>query len=199
MRLHFVAVFGMVVMAGGARAGGGPVLASQQDKLSHGMGVSMTGAEVKAQGASFLAENSRKEGVVTLPSGLQYKVLRAGHGKVPTDADRVVCHYRGTLVDGTEFDSSYRRGRPATFDLKRLIPGWREALKLMPVGSKWQIFIPPQLAYGERGARGRRRSPGKIGPHATLLFEMELLSVRPGPGLPATTTAAAELPAVSGD
>ena len=105
--------------------------------------------------------------MVTLPSGLQYKVLQAGDGKTPTDADAVECHYRGTLIDGTEFDSSYSRGQPSTFKLSGVIPGWREALKLMPVGSKWQLFVPPQLAYGERGA-GRG-----IGPNATLIFEVE--------------------------
>ena len=128
-----------------------------------------------AAGRAFLAENGKKEGVVTLPSGLQYKVLTQGEGKAPTEADTVECHYRGTLVDGKEFDSSYRRGRPATFRLTRVIPGWREALKLMPVGSKWQIFVPPELGYGARG--GGRRS--RIGPNETLVFEVHLLAVKP--------------------
>lgn len=126
----------------------------------------------KKAGDAFLAENTTKEGIVTLPSGLQYKILKAGDGKMPTAADTVECHYRGTLINGTEFDSSYRRGQPATFKVTGVIPGWREALKLMSVGSKWQLFIPPQLAYGERGT-GR-----DIGPNATLIFEVELLAIK---------------------
>lgn len=126
----------------------------------------------KKAGDAFLAKNTTKEGIVTLPSGLQYKILKAGDGKMPTAADTVECHYRGTLINGTEFDSSYRRGQPATFKVTGVIPGWREALKLMPVGSKWQLFIPPQLAYGERGT-GR-----DIGPNATLIFEVELLAIK---------------------
>ncbi len=125
----------------------------------------------KKDGEAFLAANKAKEGVVTLDSGLQYKVLKAGEGKKPTAADTVVCHYRGTLVDGTEFDSSYNRGKPATFALGRVIKGWNEALQLMPAGSKWQIVVPSSLAYGGKGAGG------KIGPNATLVFEVELLSV----------------------
>ncbi|MHC1745278.1 MAG: FKBP-type peptidyl-prolyl cis-trans isomerase [Syntrophobacteraceae bacterium] len=128
--------------------------------------------ENKKAGESFLEENKKKEGVVLLPSGLQYKILKAGDGKKPTDADTVECHYRGTLIDGTEFDSSYKRGQPASFKVTGVIAGWTEALKLMPVGSKWQLFVPPQLAYGERGA-GR-----EIGPNATLIFEVELLGIK---------------------
>lgn len=123
-------------------------------------------------GAIFLSENKMKEGVVTLPSGLQYKVITAGPGRKPGLADTVVCQYRGTLIDGTEFDSSYARNQPATFPVKGVIPGWTEALQLMPVGSKWQLVIPPALAYGERGAGD------KIGPNATLVFEIELLSIK---------------------
>ncbi|MDD5008205.1 MAG: FKBP-type peptidyl-prolyl cis-trans isomerase [Syntrophorhabdaceae bacterium] len=126
----------------------------------------------KKEGDAFLAQNKTKEGVVTLPSGLQYKIIKEGSGRKPTNADSVECHYRGTLINGTEFDSSYRRGQPATFKVAGVIPGWTEALKLMPVGSKWQLFIPPQLAYGERGA-GRN-----IGPNTTLIFEIELLSIK---------------------
>lgn len=126
----------------------------------------------KKAGQTFLGENKKKAGVVTLPSGLQYKVLKAGDGKKPTDADTVVCHYRGALINGTEFDSSYKRNQPATFAVKGVTPGWREALKLMAVGSKYQLFIPPELAYGEKGAGGL------IGPNATLIFEVELLAIR---------------------
>ena len=126
----------------------------------------------KKEGEAFLAENKTKEGVVVLPSGLQYKVLKEGDGRKPTDTDMVECNYRGTLVNGTEFDSSYRTGKSATFKVAGVIPAWSEALKLMPVGSKWQLFVPPQLAYGERGT-GR-----DIGPYATLIFDVELLAVK---------------------
>ncbi len=129
--------------------------------------------ENRKMGDDFLAENRTKEGVVTLPSGLQYKILRAGSGRKPTDADAVECNYRGTLVNGTEFDSSYRTGQPATFPVKGLIPGLAEALKLMPVGSKWQLVIPPQLAYGEKGAVARH-----VGPNTTLIFELELIAIK---------------------
>ncbi len=125
----------------------------------------------KKEGDAFLAANKTKEGVVTLPSGLQYKVLVAGTGPKPTATDSVVCNYRGTLLDNTEFDSSYKRGQPATFPVSGVIKGWTEALQLMPVGSKWQLFIPPDLAYGERGQ-------STIGPNATLVFEVELLSIQ---------------------
>jgi FKBP-type peptidyl-prolyl cis-trans isomerase len=126
----------------------------------------------KKDGAAFLGANASKEGVVTLPSGLQYKVLVAGTGPKPTAADSVVCNYRGTLLDGTEFDSSYKRGQTATFPVTGVIKGWTEALQLMPTGSKWQLFIPSDLAYGDRG-----REP--IGPNATLIFELELVSIAP--------------------
>ena len=119
-----------------------------------------------------MASNKTKQGVVTLPSGLQYKILKVGDGKKPIGSDTVECHYRGTLINGTEFDSSYRRGQPASFAVAGVISGWTEALKLMPVGSKWQLFIPPQLAYGAQGA-GR-----DIGPDATLIFEVELLAIK---------------------
>jgi len=130
----------------------------------------------KKEGEAFLAANKAKPGVVTLPSGLQYKVVQEGSGPKPTSADTVVCNYKGTLVDGTEFDSSYKRGQPATFPVGQVIKGWTEALQLMPVGSKWELYIPPSLAYGERGTGG-----GPIGPDATLVFEVELLSIQPKP------------------
>jgi FKBP-type peptidyl-prolyl cis-trans isomerase FklB len=130
------------------------------------------GEASKKQGADFLTANKAKEGVVTLPSGLQYKVLTQGTGPKPTATDSVVCNYRGTLINGTEFDSSYKRGEPATFPVNGVIKGWTEALQLMPVGSKWQLFVPSDLAYGER-------SPApEIGPNSTLIFEVELLSIQ---------------------
>ena len=126
----------------------------------------------KKEGDAFLASNKTKEGVTTLPSGLQYKILKAGTGPKPTAADSVVCNYRGTLIDGKEFDSSYKRGEPATFPVNGVIKGWTEALLLMPVGSKWQLFVPADLAYGDRGAGA------DIGPGATLIFEVELMSIQ---------------------
>jgi len=118
----------------------------------------------------FFAENARKEGVVTLPSGLQYKVLKAGDGKKPTDPDEVLINYRGTLINGTEFDSSYHTDQPAVFKVKEVIPGLREALKLMHSGSVWQIFIPSRLGYGDRRVH-------EVGPNSMLIFDVELLSV----------------------
>jgi FKBP-type peptidyl-prolyl cis-trans isomerase FklB len=131
------------------------------------------GDKNKAAGEAFLAENKKKEGVVTLPSGLQYKIVTAGKGEKPKSTDTVVTNYRGTLIDGTEFDSSYKRGEPASFPVNGVIAGWTEALQLMPVGSKWQLFIPSNLAYGPSGPPG---SP--IGPNSTLLFDIELLSIK---------------------
>jgi FKBP-type peptidyl-prolyl cis-trans isomerase FklB len=123
-------------------------------------------------GDSFLAANRLKPDVVTLPDGLQYKILTQGKGPKPKDADVVVVHYVGTLIDGTEFDSSYKRNEPATFPVNGVIPGWVEALKLMPVGSTWMLFIPAQLAYGEQGA------PPAIGPNQTLVFKVSLLEIK---------------------
>ncbi len=127
----------------------------------------------KADGQAFLEANKSKEGVKTTASGLQYKVITEGTGPKPTASDTVVCNYRGTLIDGKEFDSSYKRGEPATFPVGGVIKGWTEALQMMPVGSKWQLFIPPDLAYGERGAGA------EIGPDSTLIFEVELISIKP--------------------
>jgi FKBP-type peptidyl-prolyl cis-trans isomerase FklB len=126
----------------------------------------------KKAGEAFLSANSTKEGVVTLPSGLQYKILKEGTGAKPSASDTVVCNYRGTLLDDTEFDSSYKRGQPASFPVSQVIKGWTEALQLMTVGSKWQLFIPSSLAYGERG-QGQT-----IAPNSTLIFEVELLSIQ---------------------
>lgn len=136
------------------------------------------GEKNKVDASKFLAENKNKSGVVTLPSGLQYKVLTAGNGPMPSGNDTVTVNYRGTLIDGTEFDSSYKRGQPATFPVTGVIKGWTEALQLMKVGSKWQLFIPPDLAYGERG------SGAQIGPNALLIFEVELVSTTVPPPVP---------------
>jgi len=133
----------------------------------------------KKEGDAFLAANKTKEGVVTLPSGLQYKILKEGSGPKPTATDSVVCNYKGTLINGTEFDSSYKRGEPATFPVTGVIKGWTEALQLMPVGSKWQLFVPADLGYGPRGTPG-----GPIGPNATLIFEVELMSIKEKPPAP---------------
>ena len=133
----------------------------------------LAGEANKKEGDTFLASNKTKDGVVTLPSGLQYKIIKAGTGPKPTATDSVVCNYRGTLIDGKEFDSSYKRGEPATFPVNGVIKGWTEALQLMPVGSKWQLVVPAELAYGSRGA-----GPD-IGPDSTLIFEVELMSIQP--------------------
>lgn len=123
------------------------------------------------EGKAFLEQNKTKEGVITTASGLQYEILKAGEGPKPTAEQNVKCHYHGTLINGTVFDSSVDRGEPATFNVSQVIPGWTEALQLMPVGSKWKLYIPGELAYGERGA-------GKdIGPNTTLIFEVELLEI----------------------
>jgi FKBP-type peptidyl-prolyl cis-trans isomerase FklB len=131
------------------------------------------GKKNKTDGEAFLAENKKKEGVKTLPDGLEYKVINAGTGKKPKADDTVTVNYRGTLINGTEFDSSYKRGQPATFPVSGgMIKGWSEALQFMQEGAKWELFIPSNLAYGERGMGGI------IGPNATLIFEVELVSVK---------------------
>jgi FKBP-type peptidyl-prolyl cis-trans isomerase FklB len=132
------------------------------------------GGKNEAEGEAFLAANKKKPGVVTLPSGLQYKVITEGKGKSPKATDTVTVNYKGTLIDGTEFDSSYKRGEPASFPVNGVIKGWTEALQLMKEGAKWELFVPPDLAYGEKGAGN------VIGPNATLIFEVELLSVGEG-------------------
>ena len=128
-------------------------------------------AEYKAENEKFLADNKTKEGVKTTASGLQYKVIKEGKGEIPTETSRVKVHYKGTLIDGTEFDSSYKRNEPATFGVNQVIKGWTEALKLMPVGSKWELYIPQELAYGDR------QTGGQIKPFSTLIFEVELLNI----------------------
>jgi len=142
------------------------------------------------EGQVYLAANKTKEGVVALDSGLQYRVLKAGGGAIPTADDTVICHYKGSLIDGKEFDSSYKRRAPATFSVRKVIKGWSEALQLMPVGSKWQLVVPPYLAYGDQGAGSR------IPPSATLIFEVELIGIQNPHGNPAGPGAA---PAASAD
>ena len=126
----------------------------------------------KKAAEKFLAENKTKKGVTTLPSGVQYIVIKEGAGKKPVETDTVIAHYSGKLINGTEFDSSYKREKPATFQVTGVIKGWQEALQLMTVGSHWKVFIPPQLAYGEQGAGGA------IGPNEALIFEIELLNIK---------------------
>ena len=128
------------------------------------------GKVAKEAGEKFLAENGKKEGIITTKSGLQYQVLREGNGKAPKATDQVECHYEGTLIDGTKFDSSYDRKEPTTFRANQVIKGWTEALTMMPVGSKWELYIPQELAYGSR-------ETGKIKPFSTLIFEVELVSI----------------------
>ena len=144
------------------------------------------GEKNKQEAEKFLAENKAKEGVVTLPSGLQYKILSEGNGESPKPADMATVNYRGTLIDGTEFDSSYKRGQPSTFSVSGVIKGWTEALELMKPGAKWQLFIPSDLAYGERG------SGQLIGPNAALIFEVELVSFKPPTPPPAANPAPAQ-------
>ena len=156
-----------------ARAAVMELQAEMRQKMTEARRV--VGEENKKAGDAFLAANKTKPGVVTLPSGLQYKVLKMGDGKKPTLNDTVVCNYRGTLINGTEFDSSYKRNQPATIPVNGVIKGWTEALQLMPTGSKWQLFIPSDLAYGAAGAGNL------IGPNATLIFDVELLSIQEKP------------------
>lgn len=133
---------------------------------------SMSSTAAQNPGAAFLAANKLKPGVVTLSDGLQYKVIKEGTGPMPTDTDTVVVDYSGKLIDGTEFDSSYKRGQPATFPVNGVIPGWTEALKLMKAGSTWELYIPADLAYGVQGA------PPVIGPNQTLIFQVHLIEVK---------------------
>jgi FKBP-type peptidyl-prolyl cis-trans isomerase len=152
------------------------ITALQQEMRQKQMQIQEAAAlENKTKGDTFLAENSKKDGVIALPDGLQYKVLTAGQGKKPAETDTVMCNYKGTFLDGTEFDSSARAGKPVPFEVKNVIPGFKEVLQLMPVGSKWQVFIPSSLAYGERGAGNA------IGPNATLIFEIELVGIQGNP------------------
>ncbi len=144
----------------------------QEQEAKQQAAAAEAGKAAKAAGEAFLAENGKKDGVVTLPSGLQYQVLKEGNGKKPSATDQVVCHYEGTLIDGTVFDSSYQRNQPATFGLNQVIPGWTEGVQLMQEGAKYRFFIPYNLAYGERGAGAQ------IPPFATLVFDVELKEVK---------------------
>lgn len=139
---------------------------------------SSVAATNQAASTAFLAANAKEAGVITLPSGLQYKEIKAGTGMSPTDSDTVVVDYSGTLMDGKEFDSSYKRGTPATFQVSAVIPGWTEALKLMKPGSTWKLFVPPALAYGEQGVPGEYGQPPVIGPNQVLIFQVHLISVK---------------------
>lgn len=144
----------------------------QQMMAKHQESMKEVSEKNKKESETFLAENKKKSGVVTTASGLQYKIIKKGTGRKPKETETVTVHYTGRLIDGTEFDSSHKRGQPATFPVNGVIPGWVEALQLMTVGSKWELYIPPDLAYGEQGAGDA------IGPNATLIFEVELLSVK---------------------
>ena len=144
----------------------------QEQEAKQQAAAAEAGKAAKAAGEAFLAENGKKEGVVTLPSGLQYQVLKEGNGKKPSATDQVVCHYEGTLIDGTVFDSSYQRNQPATFGLNQVIAGWTEGVQLMQEGAKYRFFIPYKLAYGERGAGAQ------IPPFAALVFDGELIEVK---------------------
>ena len=144
----------------------------QEQEAKQQAAAAEAGKAAKEAGETFLAENGKKEGVVTLPSGLQYQVLKEGNGKKPSATDQVVCHYEGTLIDGTIFDSSYKRNEPATFGLNQVIPGWTEGVQLMQEGAKYRFFIPYKLAYGERGAGAQ------IPPFAALVFVVELIEVK---------------------
>lgn len=144
----------------------------QEQEAKQQAAAAEAGKAAKAAGEAFLAENGKKDGVVTLPSGLQYQVLKEGNGKKPSATDQVVCHYEGTLIDGTVFDSSYQRNQPATFGLNQVIAGWTEGVQLMQEGAKYRFFIPYDLAYGERGAGAQ------IPPFAALVFDVELIEVK---------------------
>ena len=144
----------------------------QEQEAKQQAAAAEAGKAAKAAGEAFLAENGKKDGVVTLPSGLQYQVLKEGNGKKPSATDQVVCHYEGTLIDGTVFDSSYQRNQPATFGLNQVIAGWTEGVQLMQEGAKYRFFIPYNLAYGERGAGAQ------IPPYAALVFDVELIEVK---------------------
>jgi peptidyl-prolyl cis-trans isomerase len=144
----------------------------QEQEAKQQAAAAEAGKAAKAAGEAFLAENGKKDGIVTLPSGLQYQVLKDGNGKKPSATDQIVCHYEGTLIDGTVFDSSYQRNQPATFGLNQVIAGWTEGVQLMQEGAKYRFFIPYNLAYGERGAGAQ------IPPFAALVFDVELIEVK---------------------
>jgi FKBP-type peptidyl-prolyl cis-trans isomerase FklB len=172
--------------------GGAPLMTDQEMKESIVALQKDLQAKRAEKNTAFLEENKKKDGVVSLPSGLQYKVLTPGTGKSPKATDSVTVNYRGTLIDGTEFDSSYKRGQPATFPVNGVIPGWTEALQLMKEGAKWQLVLPPNIAYGERGA-------GQIPPSSVLIFEVELISVNSPAEAPKKPEAKSGKPASKAD
>lgn len=163
--LSLIAIFSLCLLSANVCANNNPLPKNERSMPT-------ISAKNKAAGEAFLAANKTKTGVFTLADGLQYKAINEGRGIKPTDNDIVMVDYSGTFVDGTEFDSSYKRGQPASFPVGGVIPGWTEALKLMKVGSTWELYIPPSLAYGERGA------PPLIGPNQTLIFRVTLISVK---------------------
>lgn len=165
MKLYKMAILGLGLMCVNAHAADGQTTTSTNSAQTQSI------ESKKMSGEAFLAINKNKQGVVTLPDGLQYKVIVQGTGAQPTDADTVTVDYAGTLIDGTEFDSSYKRGQPATFPVSGVIPGWTEALKLMKAGSTWELYIPSALAYAEHGA------PPVIGPNETLIFKVHLIKI----------------------
>ncbi len=149
-------------------------------KQTRARAIQLVALDNKMKGDAFLSANKAKDGVVSLPSGLQYRILEAGDGRRPTETDTVAVNYRGTRIDGTEFENSHQKGaQPASFKITGVIPGWKEALLLMPVGSRWQLFIPPELAYGAKGLEYGKRGGGRvIGPNETLIYEMELVGIK---------------------
>ena len=144
---------------------------TEADSLANAIAANIKYGDNKQKNEAFLAENAKKDSIVTLPSGVQYKILKAGNGAQPVDSNQVVVNYEGKLIDGTVFDSSYQRNEPATFGIKQVIAGWQEALKLMPVGSEWEIYIPQEQGYGSRDM-------GNIPPYSTLIFKVELLDIK---------------------
>ena len=169
MKLSLITILGLSLVCGSVNAA-----YNQNVSSSTRNPTTMQSSETqnKQTGETFLTTNKTKPGVVTLPSGLQYKILVAGNGPKPTETDVVTVHYAGTLINGTEFDSSYKRGQPASFPVNAVIPGWVEALQLMKVGSTWELYIPASLAYGTAGA------PPSIGPNETLIFKVNLISIK---------------------
>lgn len=172
MKFSTIVLLGLGIMCASAYAEGNQPPPSQPTTITNPSSMQSPEVQNKIRGEVFLNTNKKNKNVITLSDGLQYKILKRGAGPKPTDKDMVTVDYAGTLIDGTEFDSSYKRGQPATFPVSGVIPGWTEALQLMPVGSTWMLYIPASLAYGEQGA------PPSIGPNETLIFKVHLISKR---------------------